>query len=379
MSTLILFTSLIDGIHRPLQVVKQELPVSSPQVGFLASIRLGGLSQMNFIALIEFKTKGYSVKIIRNTSSCVYSTAGNAIYDNFTDNVENSTEIIMAGIQLLVGKEDLAQLATEITQLKQNIPLVLNTSASVMQTKIHILEECIKLRCELQSLGQQLSQQLEYCTSLGSACCTLLWRVSRQEDTIQAILAGTKVDEFLSLVSSTLASYVSAYREDWPRDDTEETHFILALCGIITNIAASAYGREFLCTNPTGKEILDTYIKALSDAPQGKSARLKNLLVMCLYNASINQKGSKFLEAKPGLLSLCAWLIQGESDCELRLNSLRLIQSLVCDQTNLNTLHKLQEALPSVVLDQLSRDSNSDMRNLALELLSDISQITHNT
>ncbi|XP_052792100.1 heat shock factor 2-binding protein-like [Mya arenaria] len=320
-----------------------------------------------------------------------------------------------AGIQLLVGKEDLAQLATEITQLKQNIPLVLNTSASVMQTKIHILEveneklreqcrhllaekdhwksrhetaiadtqtekqECIKLRCELQSLGQQLSQQLEYCTSLGSACCTLLWRVSRQEDTIQAILAGTKVDEFLSLVSSTLASYVSAYREDWPRDDTEETHFILALCGIITNIAASAYGREFLCTNPTGKEILDTYIKALSDAPQGKSARLKNLLVMCLYNASINQKGSKFLEAKPGLLSLCAWLIQGESDCELRLNSLRLIQSLVCDQTNLNTLHKLQEALPSVVLDQLSRDSNSDMRNLALELLSDISQITHNT
>ena len=37
-------------------------------------------------------------------------------------------------------------------------------------------------------------------------------------------------------MSSTLESYLQAYREDWPQDGMEETQFILALCGIITSL-----------------------------------------------------------------------------------------------------------------------------------------------
>ena len=60
----------------------------------------------------------------------------------------------------------------------------------------------------------------------------------------------TKVDEFLSLVSSTLESYLQAYKEDWPQDGMEETQFILALCGIITSkltAVSEIYSQDYDC------------------------------------------------------------------------------------------------------------------------------------
>ena len=55
------------------------------------------------------------------------------------------------------------------------------------------MQECLKIQHDLKVVTDQLSQQSDYCVSLGSACCTLLWRVSKQEDGIQAILAGVQI------------------------------------------------------------------------------------------------------------------------------------------------------------------------------------------
>ncbi|KAK3595139.1 hypothetical protein CHS0354_028573 [Potamilus streckersoni] len=309
---------------------------------------------------------------------------------------------------LTVNKKDLAQLATEITQLKITLPAVLNQSKMANIGRVKALEEealqlrkekgevesqvlywksrcqsafaeCqrekeenLKLRCDLQELTNQMSQQSEYCTSLGSACCTILWRVSRNEDSVQAILMGSKVDEFLSLISSTLKSFCEAYKTDWPQEDSHETQFILALCGIITNVAASAYGRDFLVNNHHGCQILDTHINVLSSMPISKCAQLKNLILMCLFNISINQKGIKYLSAKQGLMGLLAWLLQGEINNDVRVNTLRLIQSLLYDDTNISILHSLEEVLPLTALQDLGRDGNKEIRELALELISDI-------
>ena len=43
------------------------------------------------------------------------------------------------------------------------------------------------------------------------------------------------MDEFLSMTSSTVESYVDTYKDDVPQEQTDETVFILALCGIITS------------------------------------------------------------------------------------------------------------------------------------------------
>ena len=111
------------------------------------------------------------------------------------------------------------------------------------------------MQCEVSALQEQLSQQADYCAAMGAACCTLLWRVSRQEDCIQSILTGVNnnnnknnnnkhihtyiqsmVSDFFQLGASTLQSYLDAYNTDTLPDECSlESQFVLALCGTITS------------------------------------------------------------------------------------------------------------------------------------------------
>ena len=49
---------------------------------------------------------------------------------------------------------------------------------------------CLSVQMEVSELTSQLVQQTDYCSSMGSACCTLLWRVSQQEEVVPSILGG---------------------------------------------------------------------------------------------------------------------------------------------------------------------------------------------
>ncbi|KAK6173504.1 hypothetical protein SNE40_016943 [Patella caerulea] len=314
---------------------------------------------------------------------------------------------------ILIHKNDLARLATEIAQLKENLPKVLNRKfitsigqfdsmeeevesvrrgQQLLESESHhwkarcetAVSECqiekqetLQLRCDLQNLSQQLSQQSDYCSSLGAACCTLLWRVSRKEEGIEAILGGSKVDEFFCIVSSTLDGYLAAYKDDWPTEPSDETNFILALCGTVTNVAASAYGRNFLVTNQHGRQLIDTFTVFLAEAPVKKSAVLKNLILMCVYNISINQKGLKYLCSKPDIMSLLTWHLQEETDSENRLNTLRIIQSLISDEDNINIIHQLRELLPATYLQQLAVDRDKNIQDIALEIVMDLRNISN--
>ena len=42
-------------------------------------------------------------------------------------------------------------------------------------------------------LTDQLTQQSEYSASMGSACATLLWRVSRKDDAVETLLSGVSI------------------------------------------------------------------------------------------------------------------------------------------------------------------------------------------
>jgi len=42
-------------------------------------------------------------------------------------------------------------------------------------------------------LTSQLTQQTEYSASMGAACATLLWRVSRRDDAVETLLTGVSV------------------------------------------------------------------------------------------------------------------------------------------------------------------------------------------
>ena len=46
------------------------------------------------------------------------------------------------------------------------------------------------LQCQLAEMNQQMGDQSEYCSSMGAAVCTLLWRVSRQQESVTSLLGG---------------------------------------------------------------------------------------------------------------------------------------------------------------------------------------------
>ncbi|XP_069126207.1 heat shock factor 2-binding protein-like isoform X2 [Argopecten irradians] len=262
-----------------------------------------------------------------------------------------------------VQRDDLVRLATEIAQLKQTFPTVVNKRVTSAITKVNHLET------ELSILQQKYEESLAETERWKTRCELAVTDCQKEKQ--------TKVDEFLCLVASTLQSYVSAYKSDWPKEDQEETQFILALCGIITNIAASAYGRDFLITNQNGRHVVDTYLSVLSEAPNGKSARLKNLILMALYNISINKKGIKYINSKGGVLELLSWILQDEKESENKTNALRLIQSILCDGTCVGVILELNEVLPMSVLQQLTKDKSAEVRQLVQEVISDIQLKSH--
>ena len=75
--------------------------------------------------------------------------------------------------------------------------------------------------------------------------------MSQQEQAVEAMLAKvthsncydyytqcmgqSNVGEFLELVGSTLQSYLVTYNDELPAEDSEETQFVLSLCGTVTS------------------------------------------------------------------------------------------------------------------------------------------------
>lgn len=314
------------------------------------------------------------------------------------------------GKTLQVSRSDMERLVTEAMMLKEFLPRVLSPEYLAAPSRLtHVEQELqaaqrdkqvlssehehlkrrseallvnfeqekqekFSVKCEVTELSQQLTQQAEFCSSMGAACCTLLWRVSRHEDCIHSILGGSKVSEFLTLTGSTLQSFLATYGQgEMPGETSEEAQFVLALCGIITNIAASAYGRDFLASSGDGQALVDVLCGVLAEAPPGaECTKLKSLLLMSLYNISINQKGLGYLSSKPELMPVLVWHLQEETSVTNRLHIIRLLQSLILEPESPEVTARALEAIPLPVLQHLASDTNPEVRELALELMADL-------
>ena len=57
------------------------------------------------------------------------------------------------------------------------------------------------------------------------------------------------MDEFLQIVIKTVESYFATCNEEEYQETSDVSQFILAICGTITNIAASSNGRDFLVSH----------------------------------------------------------------------------------------------------------------------------------
>ncbi|XP_020612538.1 heat shock factor 2-binding protein-like [Orbicella faveolata] len=316
-----------------------------------------------------------------------------------------------------VSRADVDQLVTEIMQVKEFLPKVLNADLLGVYSKLDhceqeleiseaenkklrkeleqmktqydsdmevlkkrydsLLEDCERyreekygLKCQLSELSQQMGDQSEYCSSMGAAVCTLLWRVSRQQHSVTSLLGGNKAEEFLQITARTVESYFDSFGEEDEKETSEEFQFVLALTGTITNMAAATQGRDFLVTKDSGRVLIDTFITVLSVSAVGKNVKMRNLILMALYNISINLSGLQYIIKKQGILDNLMQVIREESDSELRLNAARLLQSVVMEPSSLTS-----DALDSIslpVLQNLSRSAKGELRDILHEALSDL-------
>ncbi|XP_023282825.1 heat shock factor 2-binding protein [Seriola lalandi dorsalis] len=268
-----------------------------------------------------------------------------------------------------VRKRDLEKLTTEVMQLRDFLPRVLNPNlmemlhqARTAQTVKELLvqeqeqlrqkclhlqsrldavqtdcqrerEEKLLLREQLWQSGAELQQQADFCSGLGSATCSLLWSCSVIEDTVTHWLADGKLQAFLAVAAQTLESFVRSLdvelKTQTEDQNSKEHQFVLALAGTITNIAAVTCGRDFL--SGSAHTLLDILMKLLELMKPGVFPKLKVLMLMALYNVSISVKGLKYISENPGLLPLI-WTLLNDGEWEVCLHSLRLLQSLLLDE-----------------------------------------------
>ncbi|XP_003966421.2 heat shock factor 2-binding protein isoform X2 [Takifugu rubripes] len=309
-----------------------------------------------------------------------------------------------------VRKSDLDKLTTEVMQLREFLPRVLNRDFSevlhkaraaqtrkehCMQEQERLRQKCLHLDSQLVAVqtecqkereeklllreqlwqsGAELQQQADFCSGLGSTMCHLLWSSSTRENTVTHWLADGMLQPFLAVASQTLESFVRSL-DDEVKTQTEdhssqEHQFVLALAGTITNIAAVTRGRDFL--SGSAPILLDTMMKLLQVMKPGIFPRLKVLMLMTLYNVSISVKGLKYISESPEVIPLI-WTLLDDGDWEVCLHTLRLLQSmLVEEEVLLLSGSSLLDPELQKRVGQLTSSGQANLRLAAQQILEDL-------
>uniref|UniRef100_A0A9J7Z9B0 Heat shock transcription factor 2 binding protein n=1 Tax=Cyprinus carpio carpio TaxID=630221 RepID=A0A9J7Z9B0_CYPCA len=239
-------------------------------------------------------------------------------------------------------------------------------------------QEKLVLKQQLWECREELQQQKAFYTELGAASCTLLWSASQREETIRDILADGKLEPFLSIAGQTMETFIKFLNDEakpQQSSNSKEHHLVLALAGVVTNIAAVSCGRDFLSSS--AHILLDTLLQLLCLMKPGVFPKLKVLMLMALYNITISGNGLKLISESPGLLPLLCTLLE-DPDPEVCLQSLRLLQSLLLEREVMS--HMTTDFLSSFPLSRIHHLASSRhpaLKQIAQETLEDLASFTN--
>ncbi|XP_074825451.1 heat shock factor 2-binding protein isoform X3 [Natator depressus] len=257
-----------------------------------------------------------------------------------------------------VRKRDLERLTTEVMQLRDFLPRILNGDVLESFRKLDVIETNMEKR------EQELEQVRMDCEHFKARLETAQSDCMREKK--------SKAVKFFTITGQTMESFVRSLGEDTKHQDldSDENQFVLALAGIVTNVAALACGREFLVNS--SQVLLDTMMQLLGDMKPGLCTKLKVLILMSLYNVSINLKGLKYISESPGFIPLLWWLLN-DPDTEVCLHVLRLLQSVILEPEVLaKSAPEMRDTLPFQRIIALSKSRNAELQTLAQELLEDL-------
>ncbi|XP_068165797.1 heat shock factor 2-binding protein [Antennarius striatus] len=310
-----------------------------------------------------------------------------------------------------VKKRDLDRLTTEVMQLREFLPRVLNRDLIEMlykareaqKMKVRLVQEQERLRQECRHLQSrldaalsqcqkereeklksreqlvrceaELQQQADFCSDLGTAACGLLWSSSARDNTVTHWLADGTLQPFLTVATQTLESFIRSLDEE-VKTQTEDSHqdqFVLAVAGTIANIAAVTGGRDFLSV--AAHILLATLMKLLQRMKPGVFPKLKVLILMALYNVSISIRGLQYVSKNQELLPLIQNLLE-DSNWEVCLHALRLLQSVMLEEEVLLLLSpSLLDPELEVRVRRLTSSKRPSLRTAAEQSLQDLQDL----
>ncbi|XP_078512526.1 heat shock factor 2-binding protein isoform X2 [Lissotriton helveticus] len=258
-----------------------------------------------------------------------------------------------------VRKRDLDRLTTEVMQMRDFLPRILNGDILESFQKLELVEATVEKK---EKEVELLRMDCEHFRSRLDAAQAECMKEKK-----------SKAVRFFTLAGQTIESFVKSLTEviKEPQDlDSDEQQFVLGLAGVVTNVAAVTIGREFLVTSCS--VLLDTWMQLLAELKAGLCSRLKVLMLMSLYNVSINLKGLKYISESPSFLPLLTLLLH-DPDAEVCLHTLRLLQSVILEPEVFTKMTpSLQESLPLQRITEFSKGRHKEVKSLAQELLEDL-------
>lgn len=229
-----------------------------------------------------------------------------------------------------------------------------------------------RMQGEVFKLRNQLRTQSSFCASLGSTLGNLVWKASRLQPVVELFLTTNKLPELFSMTSGTLISFLETYSKDLPDLHSDETQFILSMGGIIANIAAVPEGRHYLVSDFSGKQLIEQILQLLPKIPLTTGDPLKRILLMILYNVSINAAGLLLLQDQKPLLETLTQIIMCDRTPELKLLSLRLYESLTYEFGSVAVFNIHRQCVPTKKLQTIMSDTDAEMRQYAQSIINNM-------
>lgn len=212
---------------------------------------------------------------------------------------------------------------------------------------------------------------------LTSVLSTLLWKASNSTHISGPVLKAKKILSFLShFIVQSFRSFIQL--DDLFTKKDEDLKLITSLAGFLVNICGLKQGFEIIINDANGRllqeRLLELFEHIDSAIPISHIQKyLKSILLMILYNVSLNTAGYRLLKQNLSFVDALCREVLTQSDIQIKTLELRIVHSLL-SHNECNMYKRISRILLEEKLQDLELyDEGVMLVNSILELYKDLS------
>lgn len=163
-------------------------------------------------------------------------------------------------------------------ELKEKERVEVRKRLELLKTEWYMqVEHMNRLSKELTDAEKELELQSVYCTHQGLILSRLLWKVLKMSDLVEYVTANCEEHllELIRVVDGCIYGFRKTYQDELPSTDAEEYRYVLALCGLLTNLSSAPDGRHFLMNKDVTLDLYNLIIEFLPEIPDDAAEDLK--------------------------------------------------------------------------------------------------------